>query len=310
MPGRSAGCHQIFTARASCNAFLNFNWPAWATRQSSVDRRALPADRREGRSGVAKEVLMTRALAFGTSLFLIAAVAGCASSSKLKKTEADLAQVQGQKSALEGEKAALQKQTEQLTQQNTNLTSEIAKLSSESQALSAQRDSLQQAHAASVSQYDAVVSQLSQEVDKGNLQIRQYKNMLTVDVAEKIFFASGSSTLKASGKEVLQKVGAAIAGYPDKIIRVVGHTDNVPLRGSMTNWELSVMRATNVVRFLQDKCKIDPQRLVAAGRSEYQPVAANDTPEGRQKNRRIEITLMDKSYIETMRGEPAAEAAH
>jgi len=134
--------------------------------------------------------------------------------------------------------------------------------------------------------------------------------MLTVDVAEKIFFASGSSTLKASGKEVLQKVGAAIAGYPDKIIRVVGHTDNVPLRGAMTNWELSVMRATNVVRFLQDKSKIDPTRLVAAGRSEYQPVAANDTPEGRQKNRRIEITLMDKSYIETMKGEPAATAEH
>jgi len=122
-----------------------------------------------------------------------------------------------------------------------------------------------------------------------------------VDVAEQIFFDTGSFTLKKSGQEVLKKVGDAIANYPDKAIRVVGHTDNVPYKsGKWTNWELSAMRATTVVRFLQDKSSIDPQRLVSAGRGQYEPVASNDTPEGRQKNRRIEITLLDKSYLETM----------
>ena len=242
---------------------------------------------------------MKRALGIGISLFLAAALAGCVSSSKFSRLKAE-------QSLLLTEKSALQKQTDQLTQENASLRGEVTQLTSDAQNLAAERDALKKSHEEAKTQYDAVVNQLSKEVDKGNLQIRQYKNMLTVDVAEKIFFASGSATIKPGGKEVLQKVGEAIAGYSDKMIRVVGHTDNVPLRGSMTNWELSVMRATNVVRFLQEKCQIEPRRLMAAGRSEFQPVAPNDTPEGRQKNRRIEITLMDKSLAETMGDESAS----
>jgi chemotaxis protein MotB len=91
----------------------------------------------------------------------------------------------------------------------------------------------------------------------------------------------------------LKKVGEALKGYENKVIHVVGHTDNVPLAKSLqgtfpTSWELSVARATNVVRYLQE-VGIPPQRMVPSGRSEYDPVATNDTPEGRKKNRRIEI---------------------
>jgi chemotaxis protein MotB len=128
--------------------------------------------------------------------------------------------------------------------------------------------------------------------------------MLAVDLAEQIFFDSGRATLKAGGKDVLKKVGEALKGYENKVIRVVGHTDNVPLAKSLqgmfpTNWELSVARATNVVRFLQD-VGIPPERMVASGRGEYDPVAANDTAEGRQKNRRIEIMLIDQSLANEM----------
>ena len=134
--------------------------------------------------------------------------------------------------------------------------------------------------------------------------MRQYKDMLTVDLAEQIFFDSGRATLKAGGKDVLKKVGEALKGYQNKIIRVVGYTDNVPVAKSLqgtypTNWELSVARATNVVRFLQDT-GVPPERLVASGRGEYDPVATNDTPEGRQKNRRIEIMLIDQSLANEM----------
>jgi chemotaxis protein MotB len=149
------------------------------------------------------------------------------------------------------------------------------------------------------------VSQLAQEVDKGHLQIKQYRNMLTVDVADKIFFDSGSAEIKETGMIVLKKVGEALALYPDKVIRVVGHTDNVPLSKAAqeqfsTNWELSVARATTVVRFLQDECAIAPERMIAAGRGPYQPVAPNQTPAGRQKNRRIEIMLLDRSLADGM----------
>ena len=124
-----------------------------------------------------------------------------------------------------------------------------------------------------------------------------------MDIAEKIFFDSGKAKLKKDGETVLLKVGEALAQFQDKIIRVVGHTDNVPVSpGSpfASNWELSVSRATTVVRFLQEKAKLSPERLIASGRGEYEPVAPNDTPEGRQKNRRIEIMLVDKTIADAM----------
>src|SRR6266852_4113720 len=88
----------------------------------------------------------------------------------------------------------------------------------------------------------------------------------------------------------------------DKVIRIVGHTDNVPISKAAqkvfpSNWELSVARATNVVHYLQE-VGIPPERMIASGRAEYQPVAENDTPEGRKKNRRIEITLIDKNLVQ------------
>ena len=122
------------------------------------------------------------------------------------------------------------------------------------------------------------------------------------NIAEQLFFDSGRATLKDTGKEVLKKVADAIKSYDDKAIRIVGHTDNVPISGNLqkvfpSNWELSAARATTVVRFLQDT-GIPPERLVATGRAEYAPVAPNDSPEGRQKNRRIEITLIDKGLVQ------------
>ena len=241
---------------------------------------------------------MNRVLRTGFVFLSAGLLAGCVSSGKFKKLEAEQAVLQNEKTALQG-------QYDQLTKDNAALKADIDRLKSESAALTAERDSLATTHQQTVSSYDAVVQQLAQEVDKGNLQVRQYKNMLSVDVAEQIFFDSGSATIKKTGQEVLAKVGDALGQYPEKFIRVVGHTDSIPVGKSlrMTNWELSTMRATTVVRFLQDTSKIDPQRLIASGRGEFQPVATNSTPEGRQKNRRIEIQLLDRSLVESIVGD-------
>ena len=245
---------------------------------------------------------MNRVLRTGFVLLSAGLLAGCVSSGKFKKLQAEQA-------TLQNEKTALQAQYDQLTKDNAALKSDIDRLKSEGAALTAERDSLQATHQQTVSSYDAVVQQLAQEVDKGNLQVRQYKNMLSVDVAEQIFFDSGKWEIKTTGKEVLGKVGEALGQYPEKFIRVVGHTDSIPVGKSlrMTNWELSTMRATNVVRFLQDTSKIDPKRLIASGRGEFQPVATNSTPEGRQKNRRIEIQLLDRSLVESIVGDEVSK---
>jgi len=202
-----------------------------------------------------------------------------------------------QKTSLEKDKAGLKQEVDSLTQQNSSMQKEVGSLSQEKAALVAANQQRQQ-------QYESLVQGLSKEVEKGQLQVRQYKNMLSVDLAEQIFFDSGKATLKKEGKDVLKKVGEALKGYENKVIRVVGHTDNVKVAKSLqatfpTNWELSVARATNVVRYLQE-VGIPPERMVPSGRGEYDPVAPNDTPEGRQKNRRIEIMLLDKALMSEM----------
>lgn len=214
---------------------------------------------------------MKQYLLVSAAMVVSVAMSGCVSTSKYEKLEADknreIAQLQQQKAALDQEKTALQT------------------TSQERQA-----------------QYDALVQKLSAEVQQGQLKVRQFQNMLTVDVAEQIFFDSGRAALKDSGMEVLKKVGEALKSYENKVIRVAGFTDNVPIAKAMqqvypTNWELSVARATNVVRYLQE-VGVPPERMVASGRGEYAPVASNDTAEGRQKNRRIEIMLIDQSLAE------------
>jgi chemotaxis protein MotB len=115
---------------------------------------------------------------------------------------------------------------------------------------------------------------------------------MTVKMKDKILFSSGSARIGKEGKEALTAVAEVLAGIEDKVVRVEGHTDNVPLGrgGFATNWELSTARALAVVRLLQDS-GVDPARLAAAGYGEFQPIASNDTPEGRSENRRIEIVL-------------------
>ncbi len=178
---------------------------------------------------------------------------------------------------------------------------EIASLQDRVNALEKQNTALVSSSKESKRQYDELVKGLSREVEKGQLQVKQYKNMLAVDLAEQVFFDSGSATLKGEGKDVLKTVGGALKGYENKIIRVVGHTDNVPVSKSQfpSNWELSAARATTVVRYLQE-CGVKPERMIAAGRGEYDPVAPNDTPEGRQKNRRIELMLIDQSLADEL----------
>ena len=233
---------------------------------------------------------------------------GCVSSGKFKKMEAgkneEITTLQQEKSALEQQNNKQKEQIASLEQVNTAMNQQMGTLEQQKGSLEQQKAALLAADKQRQQQYDALVQGLSQEVEKGQLQVRQYKNMLAVDLAEKIFFDSGRATLKPGGKEVLKKVGDALKSYENKIIRVVGHTDNVPVAKSLqatfpSNWELSVARATNVVRFLQE-VGIPPERMVPSGRAEYDPVASNDTPEGRQKNRRIEIMLIDKSLISEM----------
>jgi len=127
-----------------------------------------------------------------------------------------------------------------------------------------------------------------------DINIKVDKGVVYIDISDKLLFKSGSFDLSGRAPEVLGKVAKVLANQPHIEFIVEGHTDNVPYKkGSLIkdNWDLSVMRATTIVRVLQDQYNLNPARMTAAGRSEYIPLESNDTEAGRATNRRTRIVI-------------------
>jgi chemotaxis protein MotB len=146
---------------------------------------------------------------------------------------------------------------------------------------------------------EALVASLKEQVQKQEVTIKEIREGLSVTLVDKILFDSGKATLKPGGEKILGKIGETLKNIQDKRIRVVGHTDNVLIRQDFrykfpTNWELSAARAATVVRYFQEKTGLKPDDLEAVGRSFFQPLASNDTKEGRDQNRRVEIIIAPK----------------
>ncbi len=147
------------------------------------------------------------------------------------------------------------------------------------------------------STYDTLVTDLKSEIEQGQVTITKMADRLSVRMVDKILFSSGEADITEQGIKILERVGNVLKNTGKKTIRVEGHTDDVPISSRLaeefhTNWELSTARATNVVRFLQDRVGIAPARLEAVGMSEFHPVGTNKTLIGKGQNRRIEITLL------------------
>ena len=130
-----------------------------------------------------------------------------------------------------------------------------------------------------------------------DIEINVEKGVVYVSISDKLLFRSGSYTVTNRAKEVLGKVAKVVNDKPDLEFMVEGHTDNVPINkadGVVDNWDLSVKRATAVVRILENDFDVSPARMTAAGRSYYIPVADNDTSANRAKNRRTRIVVLPK----------------
>lgn len=129
-----------------------------------------------------------------------------------------------------------------------------------------------------------------------DIEINVEKGVVYVSISDKLLFKSGSYNITSRAKEVLGKVAAVVKNKPDFEFLVEGHTDDVPIRNDvlLDNWDLSVKRATSVVRVLQKDFGVKPERMTAAGRSSYVPVAGNDSPSGRASNRRTRIVVLPK----------------
>lgn len=133
-------------------------------------------------------------------------------------------------------------------------------------------------------------------LDDEDINIKVDKGVVYIDISDKLLFTTGKYDVTRNAKVVLGKVAAVLKNQPDIEFMVEGHTDNVPFRGGAglvkDNWDLSVKRATAVVRLLQNDYGLDPARMAAAGRGEYKPIADNSTKDGRAANRRTRIVIL------------------
>ncbi|MDR0227906.1 MAG: OmpA family protein [Flavobacteriaceae bacterium] len=144
----------------------------------------------------------------------------------------------------------------------------------------------------------ALVKSVKKEVgfDDPDIEVNVEKGVVFISIADKLLFKTASYQVNDKAKAVLAKVAKIAKSKPDFELMVEGHTDNVPIKSTMfeDNWDLSVKRATSIVRVLQGELGLDPKQLVAAGRGEYQPLVDNDSTENKSRNRRTRIILMPK----------------
>ncbi|MBA4396596.1 MAG: chemotaxis protein MotB [Syntrophus sp. (in: bacteria)] len=196
---------------------------------------------------------------------------------------------------LKAKSDGLSKSISELREKNTALETENASLKESIADLKKAKEE----EVKSVSKtYENLMQEMKGEIAQGQVTITELKGKLTLDVVDKVLFASGEAEVKPEGLAVLQRVIEILKDVKDKAIRIEGHTDNVKIGGILarkylTNWELSASRALNVTRYLE-KQGIDPALLAAVAYGEYKPIADNGTPEGRAKNRRIAIILQPK----------------
>jgi chemotaxis protein MotB len=179
------------------------------------------------------------------------------------------------------ELARLSKMTqEQLEEEQTRLTQMRQLMDQQRQAIENLRKKMT----------DALVNFKPEE-----LSVAIKNGKVYVSLQESLLFPSGSAAVNPKGKEALGTLAQVLNLNPDINVLIEGHTDSIPMKGKFEdNWALSVGRATSIVRILTDTYKVDPTRVVASGRSKYEPIEANETPEGRARNRRTEIILSPK----------------
>ena len=137
-------------------------------------------------------------------------------------------------------------------------------------------------------------SVLREGLDDQDVEVKVDKTVVFVNLSDKMLYQSGSSNLTPKANEVLGKIAQIIESRPELEVMVEGYTDNVPIKNACLedNWDLSVKRSTSVVRALQKNFKVNPNRLIAAGRGEYNTLASNDTEAGRASNRRTRIIIL------------------
>ncbi len=251
------------------------------------------------------------------------AVSSCVSKRKYMESQAALQNARTDSSRLASDKAKLERTISELTQssaalqQNLNnmkqqldissrdaagkIASQQSLLNKSKEELADQQKKLENLQGLLEQQKknaDALRQKMADALVKFNsneLTVTVKNGKVYVSLQESLLFPSGSAVVNPKGKEALGKLAEVLNSNPDINVNIEGHTDSIPIRTRFEdNWALSTARATSIVRILTKDYKVDPVRVMASGHSQFDPLEANSTPEGRARNRRTEIILTPK----------------
>jgi chemotaxis protein MotB len=245
-------------------------------------------------------------------LLLAFVFTSCVSSKKYNEALSREQTLIGQNTRLNDEVVRLRTQVENLQKDNARLISQVDEALKKYSQASGQANLTQQqleAEQRRLLELRNLLRQQSEAVENlrkkmadalvgfsaNELSVFTKNGRVYVSMQENLLFPSGSAMLNDKGKSALETVAQALNNNPDINVVVEGHTDSIPIRRSFEdNWALSVARASSIVRLLTNTYSVDPTRVTASGRSYFDPVDTNSTPEGRQRNRRTEIILAPK----------------
>lgn len=210
--------------------------------------------------------------------------------------------LQGSLSKLEGTRSSLQEQLESTrTEATSRLEDASTRLNMSQKQIAEQQRRLEQLQAL-IDQQKKNTQELRSKINNAlvgfnsnELTVSTKNGKVYVSLQENLLFPSGSAVVNPKGKQALSKLAEVLNVNNDINVEIEGHTDSIPIKGRYAdNWDLSVARSTAIVRILTEAYKVDPTRVTASGRSQFEAVEANSTAEGRAKNRRTEIILEPK----------------
>ncbi|MGM9687537.1 MAG: OmpA family protein [Alloprevotella sp.] len=258
-------------------------------------------------------------------------LAGCVSKKQLAEVQAGYDNLKAEHAQLQKDYNEAQVRIAEYTSDSKSLAARLAEEQQRNKEMKEAYAQLQRSYQSNVQQGNVNISKLVDEINASNKFIKQLvdaksksdslnqaltnkltrsltreemndvdvqvlKGVVYISLADNMLYKSGSYEIGERAGETLQKIAKIIADYKDYDVLVEGNTDNVPIsqKNIRNNWDLSALRASSVVQALQNQYGVDPKRLTAAGRGEYNPVASNDNEAGKQRNRRTQIIITPK----------------
>ena len=223
-------------------------------------------------------------------------VALAESKANAKSLESMLDQAKKENQELRNDYRALQGALDQSLASNQSGNVNISKLADQINASNQYIKRLVEAKSKSDSLLLVLSNNLTRSLDTEELKdadVKVIKGVVYISLADNMLFRSGSYEISPDAMDILSKIAKIIKDYKNYDVLVEGNTDNVPISrpNIRNNWDLSALRASSVVQVLQNKFDVDPSRLTAGGRGEFNPISTNDTPQGRQLNRRTQIII-------------------